>query len=301
MFNKSKLISLLLIMVMILSIVPVEVFAGGNNASLPANPKSGSGESAWKYWTTDNEAMRYTILWAPSEEDFIKGTDRVVTIGNTVDISKTGLQYKIERYTIRSVYDYMNYELNQNKPLKYAATYDEDQPYDWVGPSQSSLVAKMPAVFRSTNEEAQRGQQEWREFFHGPYVNGEPTYKNIEELSRLAGSQLSSNDYITGVYRDGSYIKSGKYKIFAEPLINMVADNYGTVATFRDLIRQNEDLPSEDGKTILLWLTPTFVHTANSMVLIEPEASLGMIANNGKPLSYDSATKQRDREEIKDR
>lgn len=35
MLNKSRVISLLLIIVMLISIVPLEVFASGNNASLP--------------------------------------------------------------------------------------------------------------------------------------------------------------------------------------------------------------------------------------------------------------------------
>ena len=299
MIDKNRVISLLLILVMFLSIVPIEVFASGNNASLPSNPKTGSGETAWRYWTSDNEALRYSILWAPSEEDFVLGNEKIIQIGEVTDISRTGLKYRVERYTTQSIYDYMNPGRNKDGILKYSPTYDEDIPYDWVGPAQSSLIAQMPKVFRSTPTEALKGQQEWREFFHGPYVDGEPTYKNIEELARLAGASLTKEDYMRGYYDiNGSKVK-GIYKIYAEPLINMVADNYGTVATFKDLIRQNEDLPSEDDKSILGWLTPTFVHTANSMVLIEPEASLGMIANNGKPLTYDTATKQRDREEIR--
>lgn len=290
----------MLLLVMLITSFPIDVFASGNNASLPSNPKTGSGQSAWKYWVDYNEAMRYTILWAPSEEDFTKGTDKVIPIGETTDISKTGLQYRVERYTKNSVYDYMNPGKNSDEPLRYSPLSDSRQPYDWIGPKQSNLVGKMPKVFRSTPKEAIEGQQEWREFFHGPYVNGEPTYKNVEELARLAGATLTKEDYITGNYNINGLKKAkGTYKIYAEPLINMIADNYGTIATFRDLIRQNADLPSKDGKTILAWLTPTFVETGNSMVLIEPETSLGMIANNGKPLKYNSSTGSADTAEIK--
>jgi hypothetical protein len=87
-------------------------FAEGNNASLPSNPTTITGPDAWQY-NDDVEAMRYSIYWAmgetreEAEENFVNNIG-VVSIGQVTDISKTGLHYKVDRYTERSVFDYMN-------------------------------------------------------------------------------------------------------------------------------------------------------------------------------------------------
>ena len=87
---------------------PVDVFAG-NNDSLPSYGFVGDGDELWKY-TRHRSALRISIYWAPTHSDFQLGTDEVTQIGDTVDVSKTGPWYKVEAYTKRTIYWYMNNE-----------------------------------------------------------------------------------------------------------------------------------------------------------------------------------------------
>lgn len=287
----------------------LNAFAEGNNASLPSNPTTITGPDAWQY-NDDVEAMRYSIYWAPGEtreeaEENFKNNIDVIPIGEVTDISKTGLHYKVDKYTKKTVFDYMNIGNNTPFQISYSALRNQNDPYSWKDSSDSSLISNMPDVYRASYAEALAGQQEWREFFIGPYVGGEPTYENIEVLSSLTGEEISKEDFKSGEREQMFGIKKkGVYKIYAEPMINAIVDGYGQISTFRDLVRQEHDWTSSDPVyTLTGWLTPAYVITGNSMVLIDEEKSLNMIANDtsvyGIPLKYDHATRVIDRVAIR--
>ena len=86
---KKKIRFVLLIMTIVYMLfIPLDVFAG-NNDSLPSYGFVGEGDELWKY-NRLHSALRISIYWAPSHSDFELGTDEVIQVGDTVDVSKTG-------------------------------------------------------------------------------------------------------------------------------------------------------------------------------------------------------------------
>ena len=196
--SKNRYISFLLALVMILTIFPMNVFAG-NNDTLPSNPSTGKASSDWKY-AKDWEGVRISLYWAPSEQDFINGTELVRQLGKTRDFTKTGPRYKIDEYTTYSIYRYMNGD-NEGKGEKYNSELDKFNKYYYIGKEDSNIVANMPPVWNGK-------KVDWDNWIEGN------NYKNIEEISRLLGQKVTAEDFIRGNLNVEGYKAKGLYKIF---------------------------------------------------------------------------------------
>lgn len=253
----------------------------GNNDSLPSYGYSGNGDDKWKY-NSNYSGMRISIYWAPDEALFNSG-EGVIQVGNTTDVSKTGPWYKVDRYTIHSIYWYMN-QSNNIFGSKYSPIESIDTNYKWAGYGDSqdiqNIVSKMPDVWTGT-------KAQWDNWFEGPIdpVTNEKDYKNIPDIARLCGAVISVEQFRKGELDIFGYKKTGIYKIFFEPVIYPIVDGVTMAMTLRDLIRWEEafhrnDIATSDGKDLIEWITPVFVFTSNSQFLIENEAAISMYGKN---------------------
>jgi len=276
-FNK-RILSLILLILTLIIALPTEWVYAGNNDSLPSDPSAGQGLNDWKFHP-DWEGIRISLYWAPSLGHFVSGED-VVQIGETKDFTKTGPRYKIDEYTTYSIYRYMNGD-NAGKGKDYNSELDKFNPYYYIGPEDSNVVANMPPVFNGT-------KKQWDNWIEGN------NYKNIEEIARLLGHEITAEDFITGALDINGYKADGFYKLFIEPIIFPTVDDKGTVLTLRDAIRWEEAFnrgeirpPQKVGPSgnyytpsLTIELLPIFEYLANSQFLIEDEPAICMTANS---------------------
>ena len=101
MCKDRKIFIVIIVFFLLILLLPQSSFAG-NNDSLPSYGYSGKGDDKWKY-NINYSGMRISFYWAPDEDSFASG-EGVIQVGNTTDISKTGPWYKVERYTVHSVF-----------------------------------------------------------------------------------------------------------------------------------------------------------------------------------------------------
>jgi hypothetical protein len=177
----------------------------------------------------------------------------------------------------------MNNDTLSGRPFDF--TESIDTTYDWAGygdsPDIQSIVNKMPDVWTGT-------KAQWDNWFEGPInpTTKEKGFKNIPEIARLCGVDISVEDFKKGIFTERDFrSEPGVYKIFFEPVIYPIVDGVCTAMTLRDLIRWEEafarnDISTSDGKDLIDWITPVFVYTANSQFLIENEAAISMYGKN---------------------
>lgn len=264
-----------------LSIASTNVDAG-NNDSLPSYGYSGKGDDKWKYHQ-NYSGMRISIYWAPDEASFTSGLG-VIQVGTTTDFSKTGPWYRVESYTDYSIFEYMNKDnIGKGRPYKYKIS--DIETYEWAGYDDSqdiqNIVNKMPDVWTGT-------KAQWDNWFEGPIdsVTNEKGYKNIPDIARLCGAEITIEDFKNGIFTEREFRSDpGIYKVFFEPVIYPIVDEVCMAMTLRDLIRWEEafhrnDIATSDGKDLIEWITPVFVFTSNSQFLIENEAAISMYGKN---------------------
>jgi hypothetical protein len=287
-------IILCVVLIAILSSSHLFIFAddGINHDEGEYDVSTGDGESDWKYWT-GGRGVRISIYFVEGgEENFSKDTKQVKSeeneetaevpvqvyqIGKPTDFAKYNPYYTVDVYTRRSVFDYMN---KSGKPYKPILTVDE--PYKCIVDQSKSITKSMPDPKTCTTEE-------WTEWFTGG------NYKNIPEISRLCGEEISSSDFENGIYSYKGLNLEGTYKIFFEPLVSAEINGNGMYLTLRDAIRYNEyetKRKPEETKNyyefkIIDKLNPMFVYLANRAFLVRDEKdALNMTANNyinGRP------------------
>lgn len=295
----KKIVSILLLVAMLITNLPIGTVYAGNNDTLPSNPSAGKGLNEWKYHP-DWEGVRISMYWAPSEKDFINGTDKVVQIGETKDFSKTGPRYKVDEYTTYSIYRYMNGD-SEGRGKSYKPELDIINPYYYVAPQDSSIVVNMPAVFNGK-------KIDWDNWVESN------DYKNVPEIARLLGANLKAEDFIRGNLDVEGYKAKGLYKLFIEPIIYPTVDDKGMVLTLRDAIRWEEAFDRKEitpkqlvsGTTGNLYtpsltmnLLPIFEYVANSQFLIEDEPAISMTANSSNYRVDGSTGSSTRREEVK--
>lgn len=281
--KKRKVIYIVLIALTLnILFCPLNVFAG-NNDSLPSYGYSGKGDDLWKY-NCLYSALRISIYWAPTYNDFLQGTEEVIQIGDTVDVSKTGPWYRVDAYTKRTIYWYMNKD-GMNDGSKYKEKKSVSDPYTWTGLGEvfnskgQDIVQLMPDVWDGTKEQ-------WDDWFESPLVDGEKTYENIPEIAMLCNAEITKDNFKNGIYEERDFeSRIGIYKIFFEPVIYPIIDGFPMAMTLRDLIRWEEAfgdkrLHTSDGKDLINWITPVFVYTANSQFLIANEPIISMYGKN---------------------
>ncbi|MGI6086131.1 MAG: hypothetical protein ACOYIF_11985, partial [Acetivibrionales bacterium] len=170
-----------------------------NNDSIPPYGYSGKGDDKWKY-NSNYSGLRVSIYWAPSQTDFDIGSDEVIKLGNTTDFSSTGPWYRVVAYTDYSIYDYMNKDdFGKGRPYKYKIS--DDKTYNWAGYGDEDeeivrIVDGMPNVWYSNKEQ-------WDEWFEGPIDKDtkEKGYKNIPDIARVCGADISVEDFKDGILR----------------------------------------------------------------------------------------------------
>ena len=228
-----KAILLSLVLIVLFSILTSTTFAG-NNDSLPSYGYSGKGDDKWKY-NILYSGMRISIYWAPDANAFATG-EGVIQLGKTTDLSKTGPWYQVSEYTGSSIYWYMN-QGNILQGSKYNSTLSLNKPYNWAGhgdsPEIQNIVNKMPDVWTGT-------KPQWDNWFEGPInpITKEKGFKNIPEIARLCGVDISVEDFKNGIFTEREFrSESGVYKIFFEPVIYPIVDGVCMAMTLRDLIR----------------------------------------------------------------
>lgn len=301
MLKKMRKLSLILFVFLLTSVLSSSSFAG-NNDSQSSDGYAGKGDDKWKY-NLNYSGMRISIYWAPDEETFKYGVieeesrsrgdkesskiiKKVIQVGNTVDVSKTGPWEEVKIYTGLSIYDYMNKDsIGEGKSYDFITSYVE--PYDWVGhgdvPEIQAMVNTMPDIWTGT-------KAEWDEWFEGPIdpTTNEKGYKNIPAIANLCGAEISVDDFKKGIFTErGFRSEPGIYKVFFEPVIYPIMDGVCTAMTLRDLIRWEEafsrgEISTSDGKDLINWITPVFVYTANSQFLIENEPAICMYGKNSR-------------------
>lgn len=295
----KKIVSILLLVAMLITSLPIGTVYAGNNDSLPSNPSVGQGSSDWKY-AEDWEGIRVSLYWAESEEHF-KRNENVVQIGETKDFSKTGPRYKVDEYTTYSIYRYMNGD-NEGRGKSYDPELNKFNPYYYVDKDDSSVVSNLPPVWNGT-------KAQWDNWIEGN------NYKNIEEISRLLGERVTAEDFMSGdLVVDGYQVKSkGSYKLFIEPIIYPTVAGKGMVLTLRDAIRWEEAFnrgeikpPSMIGSSgnpytpsLTMNLLPIFEYVANSQFLIEDEPAISMTANSSNYRVDGSTGSSARREEVR--
>lgn len=130
----------------------------------------------------------------------------------------------------------------------------------------------MPEPFEATREQ-------WHQWFEGN------NYKNIPEITKLCGEEISSEDFSKGIYRYKGLVLHGTYKIFFEPLISAIVDGNAMFLTLRDAIKYNEERNNEqDYNNTIVWkLNLMFEYLANpAYLIIDEEEALNMYANSGE-------------------
>ncbi len=302
---KTKLVIFLTIaMMMSLIFASVPSLAGVNIDSGDAGGDTGKGSNEWAF-SLIGRGIRIGIYFVEGgEANFAHGLrpegneepddpekPYVRRVGLPMDFSKeviediqkkygTTYDYTVEGYSEMSVFDYMNKEGRPYK-LKDASV----EPYEYIKPTLD-IITSMPEPFQCSKED-------WVEWFTGD------DYKNIPEISKLCGQEISKENFKEGIYIDpvDNIEKHGTYKIFFEPLISARVNGVGMFLSLRDAIRYNEYHTSNtsgyyNGK-IVDWLNLMFEYLANKAFLAEDEIeALNMLKNDGYRVEYLSETDQ---------
>lgn len=227
----QRVLSMFLLVVMLLTMIPYEVFADVN---VDTGETTGSGSSG----STDNWALprkgsgrfgtRISIFWAPSLADMEKGVN-VEQIGNVVDIANKqpiNSNYNFIKYSSEnSVMDYMA------KGVSYNVTHRGSPYSDHRLINSGSLVTTQPDIEKDPTA------QEWIDWFEGKDAKGEPTYKVIGEIAKQGDLGITAEDFKTGAKNDVSGLKVyGQYKLFFEPILYGKYGSHVQGMTFRDIV-----------------------------------------------------------------
>ena len=213
-FRKSVI--LIIILLTILCVFEFQIVAG-NNDSLPSYGYIGDGAAeGWKY-TRHYSGIRISIYWAPDINSFVSGQG-VIPIGKTVDVTKTGPEYRIKSFTNRTIYKYM---LNDNMDggMPYSALSTDYDEYNFIGLGEifnsygQDIVSLMPDVWTGTKEQ-------WDIWFEGGRDGEYKDYRNIPEIFKLCGAEITVDDFKNGIYVERNYrSEPGVYKIFLSRLL----------------------------------------------------------------------------------
>ncbi len=242
----------------------VSTFADTNVDTGEAGGQTGSGTASWKY-TTSGKGIRVSVYWAKSEASFSDPRGSVYQVGETKDFAYSNPTYSVDLYAKQSVFDYMNKDGRE-----MSLTYSNVEPYYYIG-QENALVRVMPDPLKAEREE-------WVEFFEGN------DYENIPTLTALLGQEVSSEDFISGTYRNGALVlENGHYKLFFEPLVSAEVNGSGMFITLRDFIKLGEKYSMLESMVRKLNLLVEYL--ANPAYLAFDETALNMIANeyNGSP------------------
>ena len=211
----SKFIPLIMLMLILKFFVVLPVLAG-NNDSLPSHGYIGEAADGWSY-TRHYSGMRLSIYWASNIDCFITG-DNVIKIGYTADITKTGPRFKINSYTDLTIYDYMNRD-NIGKGKSYDIKISDVDQYRWIGKGEvfnlysQDIIDLMPDVWTGTKEQ-------WDIWFEGGRDGEYKDYRNIPEIFKLCGAEITVDDFKNGIYVERNYrSEPGVYKIFLSRLL----------------------------------------------------------------------------------
>jgi hypothetical protein len=301
---RKKLIIYLTITAMLSSLLlPMTSLAVVNVDTGDAGGDTGKGSNEWAF-SLKGRGIRIGIYFVEGDEaNFAngllpEGSDEsddsekpyVIPIGYVTDFSKevieniqkkygTKYDYTVQLYTGMSVFDYMNGE-----GRAYTKTDASIEPYKYVKPGDSDIIDSMPEPFKCSKDD-------WVEWFTGD------DYKNIPEISRLCGEQISAEDFMKGIYKYKGLEKHGTYKIFFEPLISARVNDVGMFLSLRDAIRYNEfhtaNTPGYNNGKIVNWLNLMFEYLANKAFLYKDELpALNMVKNDGYRVEYLSSNEQ---------
>lgn len=302
----KKIFSMVLILCMILTILPINtVFAGegGNMDGGDSGGSTGNGSDSWKF-TTQSSGVRISVYWAKGNEEAFKDSSLVKKLGNTTDFIPKGIpnSYKVEYYTGKSIFDYMN---GVGASFSYInASKDKFEYKD----TSEKVIVDMPDPLSGDAES-------WLKWFMGDDYKDNPDFKNIPAITKLCGYEISSEDFASGAYKTNNGVEYGWYKIFIEPEVFAVIDGNSMIVTLRDMIKLGESKNYTHTKLVDM-LNLVYEYLANPMYLLDQEdAALNMSANNwdkstGKYLDpkvkkgtpyevhYDKSTKTADKAEI---
>ena len=276
----KKIFSVILILSLVLTILPINtVFAGegGNMDGGDSGGSTGNGSDSWKY-TTQSSGVRLSIYWAEGNEEAFKDPSKVKNLGKTTDFIPKGIpsNYKIEAYTGKNVFDYMN-----GSGTSFGSINVSKEKFVYKDSSEK-VIADMPDPL-SGNSEA------WLKWFMGNDYESNPDFKNIPAITKLCGYEISSEDFAAGVYIDPSdgEKKYGWYKIFIEPEVFVVIDGTTMIVTLRDMIKLGESKYYTHKKLVDM-LNLVYEYLANPMYLKEQEtAALNMQANSYSGKAYE--------------
>ncbi len=294
-------IFLTIAMMMSLIFASVPSLAGVNIDSGDAGGDTGKGSNEWAF-SLIGRGIRIGIYFVEGgEANFAHGLrpegneepddpekPYVRRVGLPMDFSKevieniqkkykTQYDYTVEYYSGMSIFDYMNKD-----GRSYFTYRASNYPYKYKKPGDSDIIQSMPEPFQCSKED-------WVEWFTGD------DYKNIPEISKLCGEEVSSEDFKNGVYNYKGLVKHGTYKIFFEPLVSARVNGVGMFLSLRDAIRYNEyhnvNTSGYYNGKIVDWLNLMFEYLANKAFLAANEIeALNMIKNDGYRVEYLSKT-----------
>ncbi len=203
---KKKIIIFLMVAAILSSLLlPMTSLAVVNVDTGDAGGDTGKGSNEWAF-SLIGRGIRIGIYFVEGDEaNFAngllpEGSDEsddsekpyVIPIGYVTDFSKevieniqkkygTKYDYTVEYYSGMSIFDYMNKEGRAYK-LRDASI----EPYKYVKPGDSDIITSMPEPFKCSKDD-------WVKWFTGD------DYKNIPEISRLCGEQISAEDFMKGI------------------------------------------------------------------------------------------------------
>ena len=304
--RKKRLLSLLLVVLMLITSLP-NVFADTNIGKGDTDPIYGDGVNAWMMGLDNgkllNAGLRVSLYWAKDEEAFVNG--EAIRLGEIKDIFPDDVRYRVEMYTDKSVYDYMN-PINPTEHYRaFKGNYSQSL-ITGKSAGYETMISSMPDIMTGT-------QEEWVNWIEKP-VQGEATYNGIDKFTGTTGHEVTPEDFKSGVRRreDGS-TEVGTYKIFLEPLASMVVNGDSVVMSLRDAIAWEHDYAKglittkkeknssgvEYNATIINSLGPAIPLLANSYFLVEDEPTIQMEKNTGyRAPSSGSGYRDRLRSEI---
>lgn len=310
MIKMKKIMSLLLVFMLLLSLVPINVYAGNNDTKEFA-PETKKGWHGWKY-TPEKVGIRVSLYWAESEAAFTEGDALKVGVKDFFT-NENAPNYRIKYYTKNTVYDYRRL----GKNIKENRLDAQKFTYLYASEDETPIVRTMPEVSRTTASEASRAKVEWDKWFEGADSKA-PTYDNIPAITAALGYRLTPEDFMSGRYVERGEVLNGYYKLYFEPILSeLEIDGSRWIMSLQDMISWQElydkgkistksvtniDTGSTVNKPHLLnMLPPIFGEVANSQFLIEPELTINMSANKdlktGKPyqvvLDSTSGTQER--------
>ena len=277
--------SILLLVVMLLTAIPYNVFADVNVDTGGTTNSGGSGATTnWALPSvgTGRFGIRVSIYWAPSLADLENGVN-VEQIGNVVDIANNqpiNKNYSFIKYSSEnSVMDYMA------RKVPYQVTHRSSEYSDHRLINSGSLVTGQP------NLEKEPPAKEWIDWFEGRDAKGEPTYKVVGEIAKQGGLDITAEDFKTGAKVDSMGDKAyGQYKLFFEPILYGRYGGHVQGMTFRDIIfhtiaRENGTLtvtylngPAKWGgnSRVTSNMTEAASNTANPTYLAKDDKSINM-------------------------